>query len=58
MIDPNSMRFEAMISADDVGSVKPGQVVHFRVNGYGAQEFAGKVRRVNPSTSAGRLAST
>src|SRR5258705_520657 len=52
VIDPGSMRFEAMISADDVGSVKPGQVVHFRVNGYGTQEFAGKVRRVNPAANA------
>ncbi len=52
VIDPGSMRFEAMISADDVGSVKPGQVVHFRVNGYGNQEFAGRVRRVNPAANA------
>ena len=52
VIDPGSMRFEAMISADDVGSVRPGQVVHFRVNGYGNQEFAGKVRRVNPAANA------
>jgi RND family efflux transporter MFP subunit len=52
VIDPASMRFEAMISADDVGSVRPGQVVHFRVNGYGNQEFAGKVRRVNPAANA------
>ena len=51
VIDPGSMRFEAMISADDVGSVRPGQVVHFRVNGYGNQEFAGKVRRVNPAAN-------
>jgi RND family efflux transporter MFP subunit len=51
VIDPASMRFEAMISADDVGAVKPGQPVHFRVNGYGNQEFAGKVRRVNPAAN-------
>jgi multidrug efflux pump subunit AcrA (membrane-fusion protein) len=25
--------------------------VHFRVNGYGDQEFAGKVRRVNPAAN-------
>jgi RND family efflux transporter MFP subunit len=49
VIDPNTMRFEAMVSADQVGSVKAGQAVHFRVNGYGDQEFAGKVRRVNPA---------
>ena len=51
VIDPGSMRFEAMVSADQVGQVKPGQMVHFRVNGYGDQEFAGKVRRVNPAAN-------
>jgi membrane fusion protein, multidrug efflux system len=51
VIDPNSMRFEAMVSADHVGEVKAGQPVHFRVNGYGDQEFAGKVRRVNPAAN-------
>ena len=49
VIDPNSMRFEALVSADQVGAIKAGQAVHFRVNGYGDQEFAGKVRRVNPA---------
>jgi RND family efflux transporter MFP subunit len=52
VIDPASMRFEAMVSADHVGAVKPGQGVHFRVNGYGDQDFAGKVRRVNPAANA------
>jgi membrane fusion protein (multidrug efflux system) len=52
VIDPASMRFEAMVSSESVGAVKPGQTVHFRVNGYGDQEFAGKVRRVNPSANA------
>jgi membrane fusion protein (multidrug efflux system) len=52
VIDPNSMRFEAMVSADSVGSVKAGQAVHFRVNGYGDQDFVGKVRRVNPAANA------
>src|SRR5258706_10021579 len=48
VIDPASMRFEAMISADNVGSVKAGQNVSFRVHGYGEQDFSGKVRRLNP----------
>ncbi|MGZ5063889.1 MAG: efflux RND transporter periplasmic adaptor subunit [Usitatibacter sp.] len=52
VIDPNSMRFEAMVSADSVGSVQAGQAVHFRVNGYGDQDFLGKVRRVNPAANA------
>ena len=51
VIDPNSMRFEAMVSADHVGEVKPGQSVEFRVNGYGDRDFAGKVRRVNPAAN-------
>ena len=52
VIDPGSLRFEAMVSSDSVGSVKAGQPVHFRVNGYGDQEFEGKVRRVNPAANA------
>jgi RND family efflux transporter MFP subunit len=51
VIDPNSMRFEALVSADHVGELKAGQAVHFRVNGYGDQEFLGKIRRVNPSAN-------
>ena len=52
VIDPSSMRFEGMVSADNIGDVKAGQPVGFRVNGYGEQEFSGKVRRVNPSANA------
>jgi RND family efflux transporter MFP subunit len=52
VIDPASMRFEGLVSADSIGSVQAGQPVHFRVNGYGDQEFTGKVRRVNPAANA------
>jgi len=51
VIDPTSMRFEALIAADHVGEVRPGQSVAFRVNGYGEQEFEGRVRRVNPAAN-------
>jgi membrane fusion protein (multidrug efflux system) len=51
VIDPSSMRFEALVSADHVGEVRAGQPVSFRVNGYGEQEFKGKVRRVNPAAN-------
>jgi membrane fusion protein (multidrug efflux system) len=51
VIDPSSMRFEALVSADHVGEVQAGQAVSFRVNGYGEQEFKGKVRRVNPAAN-------
>ncbi|MEO8386086.1 MAG: efflux RND transporter periplasmic adaptor subunit, partial [Betaproteobacteria bacterium] len=52
VIDPTSMRFEGLVSADKIGDVKAGQQVSFRVNGYGEQEFLGKVRRVNPAANA------
>ncbi|HEX2530512.1 MAG TPA: efflux RND transporter periplasmic adaptor subunit, partial [Burkholderiaceae bacterium] len=51
VIDPASMRFEGFVSADRIGSVKTGQPVRFRVNGYGQQEFAGAVRRVDPAAN-------
>ncbi len=49
VIDPHSMRLVGMVSADEIGQVRPGQDVSFRVHGYGSQEFLGQVTRVNPS---------
>jgi RND family efflux transporter MFP subunit len=51
VIDPTSMRFEGLVSADQIGSVKAGQPVTFRVNGYGDEDFQGRVRRVNPAAN-------
>ena len=51
VIDPTSMRFEGLVTADQIGAVKAGQPVSFRVNGYGDQVFTGKVRRVNPAAN-------
>jgi len=51
VIDPRSMRFEGLVSADSIGQVKVGQVVAFRVHGYANQEFIGKVARVNPAAN-------
>ena len=51
VIDPTSMRFEALVAADHVGDVHPGQSVDFRVNGYADQQFVGRVRRVNPAAN-------
>jgi membrane fusion protein, multidrug efflux system len=52
VIDPSSMRFEGLVSADKIGVVKVGQPVQFRINGYPGQSFAGKVRRVDPAANA------
>jgi membrane fusion protein (multidrug efflux system) len=51
VIDPNSMRFEGLVSADKIGTVKVGQNVQFRVNGYPGQVFGGKVKRVDPAAN-------
>ncbi len=48
VLDINTMRFEGMIAADQVGKVQPGALVHFRVNGFTEREFEGAVQRVNP----------
>lgn len=51
VIDPKSMRFEGRVSADKIAAVKVGQAVMFRVNGYGQQQFAGVVKRIDPSAN-------
>ena len=51
VLDPASMRFEGRISTDKIAQVKVGQHVSFNINGYGAQEFAGKVKRIDPAAN-------
>ncbi|MEC5215736.1 membrane fusion protein (multidrug efflux system) [Actimicrobium sp. GrIS 1.19] len=51
VVDPASMRFEGLVSADRISSVRVGQAVRFRVNGYNQQEYAGVVKRVAPSAN-------
>jgi membrane fusion protein (multidrug efflux system) len=52
VIDPRSMRFEGLVSADRMHEVKTGQKVDFRVNGYPQTEFAGVVKRVDATANA------
>ena len=47
VIDPASVRFDGFVSADKISTVKLGQNVSFRVNGYGQQDFAGVVKRID-----------
>ncbi len=51
VVDPASMRFEGMVSADKIGVVKVGQPVLFRINGYPNQQFNGKIKRVDPAAN-------
>jgi membrane fusion protein, multidrug efflux system len=52
VIDPRSMRFEGLVSADRMAEIKIGQRVSFRVNGVDGVEFAGKVQRVDASANS------
>ncbi len=52
VIDPDSMRFEGLISADRLGELRVGQSVGFHINGFGDGEFAGTVMRVDAAVNA------
>jgi len=52
IIDPRSMRFEGLVSADRLHELKVGQPVNFRVNGFSDTEFLGKVRRLDAAANA------
>ena len=49
VIDPTSMRFEGLVSADRIGEIAVGQTVMFRVNGFDKNDFVGKIRHVDAS---------
>jgi membrane fusion protein (multidrug efflux system) len=51
VIDPGSLRFEGMVSADSIGEVKANQPVSFRVHGFQEREFLGTIMRVNPAAN-------
>ena len=52
VIDPRTLRFEGMVSADRMHEIKPGQLVNFRVNGFAQADFTGKVRRIDAAANA------
>ncbi|MCG3190688.1 MAG: Multidrug resistance protein MdtA [Burkholderiaceae bacterium] len=52
VIDPRTMRFEGLVSADRMGELRLGQPVRFRVNGYGATDFMGTLARIDASANA------
>jgi len=52
VIDPGSMRFEGLVSADRMGDIHPGQAAQFRINGFDKTDFTGTVRHVDASADA------
>jgi membrane fusion protein, multidrug efflux system len=53
VIDPASMRLEASIPAAQLGEVRVGMPVRFRVSGYGDSTFTGRITAVNPTADGG-----
>jgi len=51
VIDPATMRFEGLVSADAMAELKLGETVYFKVNGVEAGDFQGRVRRVDASAN-------
>ncbi|WP_338275542.1 efflux RND transporter periplasmic adaptor subunit [Corallococcus caeni] len=49
VVDPATLRLEASVPAAQLGQVKVGTAVDFRVNGYAEQAFKGEVERINPA---------
>jgi RND family efflux transporter MFP subunit len=52
VIDPRTMRFEGLVSADRLQDLKMGQPVSFRINGFSDRSFAGTVQRIDSSVNA------
>jgi RND family efflux transporter MFP subunit len=52
VIDPRTMRFEGLVSADRMSELQLGQRVSFRVNGYATTDFAGTIKRIDAAANA------
>jgi RND family efflux transporter MFP subunit len=56
IVDLKQLTLDAQVPASDIPRVKVGQDVQFKVDGFGARGFAGKVLRINPAAEAGSRA--
>ncbi len=52
VIDPGSLRFDGLVSADRLQELKVGQAVSFRVNGFADRQFTGQVKRIDSAANA------
>ena len=50
------LTLEAPVPSAEIPRIKLGQDVHFKVDGFGARDFSGKVTRINPTTESGSRA--
>jgi len=53
LVDLARMEVEAAVPAGDIPSMRVGQEVSFRVEGFGERDFRGHIDRINPATQSG-----
>jgi RND family efflux transporter MFP subunit len=53
LVDLGRMEIEAPAPAAEIPSVRAGQAVSFRVDGFGERAFEGRVERINPTADPG-----
>jgi len=53
IVDLSRLELEAAVPAAQIGQVRVGQSVAFRVDGFGERPFEGRIERINPSTVSG-----
>jgi RND family efflux transporter MFP subunit len=49
VVDPSSLQLEAALPAEQLGALKVGSPVEFKVTGYAGRTFRGLISRINPS---------
>lgn len=53
VVDLSRLQLEAAVPAVEIGKLRVGQPVSFRVDGFGDRRFAGRIDRINPATVSG-----
>ena len=53
IIDLSKLELEAAVPAAQIGKIRIGQTVNFRVDGFGERPFEGRIERINPATVSG-----
>jgi RND family efflux transporter MFP subunit len=53
VVNLSRLELEAAVPAVDISRLRVGQQVAFRVDGFGARAFRGRIERINPSTESG-----
>lgn len=53
LVDLAEMEIEAAVPTGDIPSIRVGQEVNFRVEGFGERDFRGRIDRINPATQSG-----